>query len=168
MLNMECISPVFKITSPQFEVVKTIPEGMSKQIEEAVVDFIKTSHVPEGVDLRGFYHQTLEAIANASYLNGGGELWLGILDGELVTYILARICKDFDHRMTYQVSQAWVRKDQRGKPWVKEAWNKVRARAKSCFCYHFSVISSRGNDKAYCRFLGKGFRFYASILKEEL
>ena len=168
MLNMECISPEFKITTPRFEVFRSIPDGIAPQIEEAVKDFIKTSHVPDGVDLNGFYYQTLEAIANASYLGGGGDLWLGITDGKLVTYILARICKDFDQKLTYQVSQAWVREDQRGQKWVKEAWNKVRERAKNCMCKHFSVISSRGNDKAYCRFLGKGFHFYASILKEEL
>lgn len=153
---------------PDFRVFKFIPEGMAPQIEEAVIDFIKTSHVPDGIDKNGFYFQTLETIANSSVLGGGGDLWLGIIDGELVTYILARICKDFDQKLTYQVSQAWVRKDQRGQRWVKVAWNKVRQRAKDCFCKHFSVISSRGNDRAYCRFLGKGFHFYASILKEEI
>lgn len=153
---------------PFFEVIKYIPGGLSKQIEDAVHDFIKTSHVPEGVDIQGFYHQTLKGIANASYLNQGGDLWLGMLDGQLVTYILAHVGQDIDHKLTYTVSQAWVRKDQRGKPWVKWAWEKVRQRAKDCLCGHFMVISSRGNDKAYCRFLGKGFHYYASILKEEI
>lgn len=169
MLNMECISPVFKVTKPRFELCKTIPEGIPKQIEAAVVDFMKTSHMPEGIDLNSFYNQTLQSIAARSVMNQpGGDLWLGICDGELYTYILAHMGADLDGRMAYTVTQAWVRKDQYRKPWVKEAWEKVRQRAKSVFAKHFVVISSRGNDKAYCRFLGKGFHFYASLLKEEL
>jgi hypothetical protein len=153
---------------PDFRVVKVIPEGMAPQIEEAVKDFIRTSHTPHGVDHQGFYQQTLRAIANASYLNQGGDLWLGIIDGELVTYILAHVGQDIDQKLSYTVSQAWVRDDQRGQRWVKQAWEKVRQRAKDCLCGHFMIISSRGNDAAYCRFLGKGFHYYASMLKEEL
>lgn len=152
---------------PTFEIVKAIPKGIAPQIENAVVDFIHASHTPEGVHLGGFYQHTLQSIASASILNQGGDLWLGIKDGELYTYILAHIGQDVDHRLAYIVTQAWVREDQRGKPWVKWAWEKVRQRAKDSFCGHLMVISSRGNDKAYCRFLGKGFRPYASILKEE-
>ena len=168
MLNIECPSPVVKIKTPKFELFKHIPDGVSPQIEKGVQDFIKSSHLPKGVDIAGFYQQTLRAIANASYLNQGGDLWLGFIDGQLVTYILAHIGQDIDHRLSYVVSQAWVRKDQRGEKWVREAWQKVRQRAKDCFCGHLMVISSRGNDKAYCRFLGKGFHHYASMLKEEL
>lgn len=168
MLNLECPSPLLKIKSPRFEVVKVIPDGMAPQIEEAVQDFIKTSHVPKGVDLNGFYQQTLRAIANASYLGQGGDLWLGIMDGQLVTYILAHVGQDIDHKLVYTVSQAWVRQDQRGKKWVKEAWNKLMQRAKDCLCGHVMVISSREDDDVYCRFLGHGFHKYASMLKTEI
>lgn len=124
--------------------------------------------MPKGVNIEGFYYQTLQTIANISVMNQSGELWLGTIDGNLVTYILAHIGNDYDNRLGYMVTQAWVRKDQRGQKWVKEAWQQVRTRAKDCFCKHFSVISSRGHTKAYCRFLGKGFHLYAEILKEEL
>lgn len=116
----------------------------------------------------GFFNQTLQSIASASYLNQGGDFWLGTMNGNLVIYILAHIGNDYDGRLSYTVTQAWVRKDQRGKKWVKEVWEEVRARAKNCMCKHFSVISSRGKTAAYCRFLGKGFHPYAEILKEEL
>lgn len=170
MISVECISPHFKLVEPQspnFGLCRVIPEGMAPQIEMAVRDFIVSSHLPDGVDPEGFSRQTLQSIAAASYLSQGGELWLGILGGRLVTYILAHVGNDYDGRLAYTVTQAWVRKDQRGQKWVKEAWEKVRQRAKDCLCKHFVVLSSRGNDKAYCRFLGKGFHFYASILKEE-
>lgn len=164
-------SPYFHLyesEDPVFQIHKSIPEGMSPQIEKAVEDFLRTSQTPNGVDLAGYYHQTLQMIAGRTVLNQGGDLWLGIRDGQLMAYVLATLAPDFDGRLAYIVSQAWVRKDQRGKRWVKDAWAKVRRRAKDCFAVHFAVFSSRENDKAYCRFLGKGFRRYSSILKEEL
>lgn len=170
MLKVESGSPYLTLTNkyPDFGLCKSIPEGIPEQLQQAVRNFMVSSHLPDGVNPLGFYNQTLQAIASASYLNQAGELWLGISDGKLLTYILAHIANDFDGRLAYTVTQAWVRQDQRGKPWVKEAWQKVRKRAKDCLCGHLVVLSSRGNDKAYCRFLGKGFHFYGSILKEEI
>ncbi len=170
MIQIECLSPHLKILEPvrpNFGLAKVIPQGIAPEIEAAVKDFIVSSHLPEGVDKEGFFYQTLQAIAAASYLNQGGELWLGIMNGRLVTYILAHVGNDYDGRLAYIVTQAWVRKDQRGHKWVKWAWEEVRQRAKDCFCKHFAVFSSRGKTKAYCRFLGKGFHYYAEILKEE-
>jgi hypothetical protein len=164
-------SPHFKVLEPDFplfRIVKEIPPAITPQLELAVKDFIVSSHLPKGVDPKGFYYQTLQGLASASYLGQGGELWLGTVKGELWIYLMAHVGQDYDQRLTYTVTQAWVKKSQRGKPWVKKVWEQVRQRAKDCMCGHFVVISSRGNDKAYCRFLGKGFHFYASILKEEL
>lgn len=170
LANVIVDSPFFVLKedeNPVFELHKSIPKGIAPQLEKAVEDFIRTSHIPKGIDFNGFYYQTLKVIAGAGVLNQGGDLWLGISDGELWTYILAQIGENYDQKLAYTITQAWVRKDQRGQPWVKWAWEKVRQRAKDCFCKHFAVLSSRGNDKAYCRFLGKGFHYYASILKEE-
>lgn len=167
---VESVSPLLKLVypeKPEFRLHSNIPSGFAPQIENAVRDFMVTSHMPAGVDQMGFYNQTLQAIAAASYLHQGGELWLGISGDQLWTYILAHVGNDFDGRLAYTVTQAWVRKDQRGKPWVKEAWGQVRQRAKDCLCKHFVVFSSRGKTDAYCRFLGKGFHPYAEILKEE-
>lgn len=170
MISVECLSPHLKLVeheNPDFGLSKAIPTGMAPQIENAVRDFIVSSHLPDGVDREGFFRQTLQSIAAASYLGQGGDLWLGFMNGHLVTYIIAHVGNDFDGKLAYTVSQAWVRGDQRGQKWVKWAWEKVRQRAKDCLCKHFVVLSSRGNDQAYCRFLGKGFHFYSSILKEE-
>lgn len=150
-----------------FRVVKSIPEGVTRQIENAVNDFIASSHMPNGVDPTGFYFQTLEAIANATYLGGGGEFWIGTKDGELLIYILGHVAKDIDNRLSYHVSQAWVREDHRGRPVVKEWWEAVRERAKSLFCKHLVITSTR-NPKAYQRFLGHGMTQYAVMMKEEL
>lgn len=170
MIKIESLSPHLSLVEPErpyFGLAKVIPEGMAPQLENAVRDFMVSSHLSDAIDKEGFYRQTLQGIAAASYLSQGGELWLGVSRGTLWTYILAHVGNDFDGRLSYTVTQAWVKKDQRGQPWVKEAWEKVRQRAKDCLCKHFVVLSSRGNDKAYCRFLGKGFHFYGSILKEE-
>lgn len=170
MISVESLNLQLKLTEPKmpdFRLRKEIPAGMAPQIENAVRDFMVSSHLPEGVDKQGFYNQTLQAIAGASYLGQGGELWLGTLNGNLVIYLLGHVGSDYDGRLSYTVTQAWVRKDQRGQKWVKWAWEQVRQRAKDCLCSHFAIFSSRGNDKAYCRFLGKGFHFYCSILKQE-
>ena len=170
MINVESPSPYLKLVDteePRFGLHKSIPARFAPQIENAVRDFMVSSHLPNGVDPEGFYRQTLQAMAAASYLNQGGELWLGLLEGRLVIYILAHVGNDYDGRLAYTVTQAWVRKDQRGKRWVKDAWEQVRQRAKDCLCNHLAIFSTRGNDAAYCRFLGKGFHFYSSILKEE-
>jgi hypothetical protein len=150
---------------PFFRVVKAIPDGLSSQIEAAVFDFMKTSHVPKGIDQSGFYQQTLAAIANCTYMGGGGDFWVGVKDGKLTTYVLAHVSKDIDHRMSYNVSQAWVERSYRGRPIVKEWYEQMRQRAKDLFCGHLVITSSR-NAKAYKRFLGHGMDDYAILLKE--
>lgn len=164
-------SPHFTVLAPQkpvFEICRAIPEGLREQISKAVIDFVVASELPKGIDKNGFYYQTLQSIANSAILGQGRELWLGIHGDELWTYILAGIAPDFDGRLAYTVHQAWVRKDQRGKPWVREAWQKVRERAKDTLCSHFVVNSTKGRTEAYCRFLGKNFHKVAEVLKEEL
>lgn len=160
--------PITFIQKPTFEVVKSIPEHLTPQIESAVRDFIVSSHSDDGtISVPGFYNQTLQCMANATYLGQGGELWLGTLNGQLLIYILALVNTDIDGRLTYHVSQAWVREDYRGNLIVKDWWEAVRKRAKNLFCSHLVIVSSRGH-KAYERFLGHGLKLYAHMLKEEL
>lgn len=170
MTTVECPIPEFKIIfkEPLFTLAKVIPSGMAPQFQEAVKDFIVSSGLPDGIDKNGFYYQTLQTIANSAILGQGRELWLGTRDSELYAYILSWIAPDFDGRLSYTVTQAWVRKDQRGQPWVREAWQKVRQRAKDTLCTHFTVFSTKENTKAYCRFLGKGFHKVNEVLKEEI
>lgn len=152
---------------PYFRVVKSLPVGLTPQIEAAIQDFMLTSHMPEGIELRGFYYQTLQAMANAAILGGGGELWLGTIEGELVVYVLAYINNDFDGRLAYHVSQAWIKKEYRGKPIAKEWWAQIKQRARDCLCGHLCLTSSR-NPKAYARWLGDGMTYYAALLKQAL
>lgn len=155
-------------TEPNFGIANFIPSGMNDQIADAVADFMASSNLPHGIHEQGFFYQTLQAISTSAILGQGRELWLGILNGTLYTYILASIGPDFDGRLAYTVSQAWVKEDQRGKPWVRKAWEMVRQRAKDTLCSHFVVHSTKKNTEAYCRFLGKGFHKVSEILKEEL
>lgn len=169
-MNSQTMSNAIEVSiqdKPHFRVVNAIPEGFTKQIENAVRDFIVSSRTPEGVDHSGFYYQTLEAIASATYLNGGGEFWVGTENGRLLIYIIAHISKDIDQRLTYHVSQAWVHPKYRGNLVVKEWWEAIRERAKNLFCGHLVITSTR-NPKAYERFLGNGMKKYAVIMKEEL
>lgn len=152
---------------PSFGVVKIIPKWAVPQVEAAVKDFIKTSHLPQGIDIPGFYYQTLEAIAGATYLGGSGDFWLATHNGQVVVYGLAHISKDIDQKLCYHISQMWVTKEFRGKPIVKTWWEQIRQRAKDCFCKHLVITSSR-NPKAYKRFLGNGMHDYATLLKEEI
>ncbi len=150
-----------------FSVRGSIPHGFGPMLEVAVKDFIVSSHVPDGIDLKGFYNQTLSAMASATVLAQGGELWLGTKGDELLIYVLAHIGNDFDGRLSYNISQCWVRKDYRGNGIVKEWWEAIRSRAKDCLCKHLSMTSSR-SPKAYMRWLGGGLQEYATILKQEI
>jgi len=161
-------APVIVTPGLVFERRQAIPEHFSEKIQDAVKDFMRSSGMPSGVDLKGFYYQTLQAIAESAIWGQGRELWLGTLGDDLYTYILASIGHDFDGRLAYTVSQAWVKEDQRGQMWVKDAWQKVRQRAKDTLCSHFVVHSTKQDTDAYCRFLGKGFHKVSEILKEEL
>lgn len=178
MLNMECPSANSTVgeqnglgmifsARPSFSLSKAIPEGLAPEIEAAVRDFVKTSHSCEGVDEEGFYQQTLQAIAEATILGQSGDFWLGIDDQGVWAYALCRIVKDIDNRLTYWCAQSWMRKDMRGLKWYRYGMEKIKARAKACFCAHMVIVSSR-NAEAYLRFLGDTWHTYATLLKEDI
>lgn len=152
---------------PVLGIIKEIPKEIAPQLESAVIDFMETSHSPQGVNKEGFFNQTLESIANCTYLRGNGELWASIFEGKLLSYALASITRDVDGRLTYHVYQAWVCKEYRRNPIVKEWWEQIRVRAKGLFCKHLLITSSR-NTEAYKRFLGHGLHEYAVLLKEDI
>lgn len=174
MLNMDCPTVTVStnaitkfVEKPTFAVVKVIPEWAVAQVEAAVKDFIASSHPCEGVDPTGFYNQTLESIANCTYLGNGGDFWLGVDSKGVYGYAICRVVKDVDNRLVYWCSQSWMRKDIRGLDYYKFGMNKIKERAKSLFCAHIVIVSSR-NAKAYLRFLGKNWHEYATLLKEDI
>lgn len=152
---------------PIFSVRKSIPSGFAPILEVAVKDFIVSSHVPEGIDIQGFYNQTLSAIASSTVLGQGGEFWMGTKNDELLIYVLANFGNDLDGRLSYNISQCWVRKDYRGNPIVKKWWEAIRQRAKDFLCKHIVITSSR-NPEAYMRWLGGGLHHYVTLLKQEI
>lgn len=149
-----------------FRIVNDLNETIARQLAGAINEFMKDSDLGRGVDEIGYFEATKNAMIEACL--GNGDLWIGTLDEALVIYILAGMSNEVDNRLTYWVSQAWVRKDQRGLPWVRQAWQTIRERAIETKCAHIVTISGRENNEAYCRFLGKGWHIYGVLLKEDL
>ena len=151
---------------PKLQIVKQLPKSLKpKTVEAAVLSFIDDSGAKG--DKLGIFNQTIETIANATFLGRGGDFWLSEKDGEAIAFIIANITKDIDNRLCYWVNAAWVRQDFRGNPIVKDWWEGVREHAKRCFCRHLVIVSSRG-DKSYPRFLKHNLEKYADLLKEDL
>lgn len=154
----------------EFKKITKLPDGLTyKAIEFAVREFVKDSHTKEsGADPDGLYQQTLEIIANAIiYGSEARQFWIAHLDGEVFAYVIASVSKDVDNKQTYWITQAWVNKKARGHKIVKTWYQMLREEAIRLGCKHIVVPSSRG-VKAYLRFLGKGWKLYLSLLKEDL
>lgn len=138
-----------------------------KEIERLVAE--ATNEIDVKGDKAGFYQQTIETIANATFLQKGGDFWL-IWDDEsklALGFIVGYISKDIDNKITYWCTLAYAAKQIRRQKQVKQLWQLVRETAKQKFCKHILVVSSRNNE-AYCRFLGENWHEYATILKEDI
>lgn len=141
----------------------TIPVSY-KEIERLVA--LAADEIDVKGDKQGFYQQTIETIANATFLNRGGDFWLIWEKEKALGFIIGYTSKDIDNKLVYWCTQAYADQSIRGSEYPKQLWQKVREYAKQNFCKHMIVVSSR-NDEAYCRFLGKGWHKYASLLKED-
>lgn len=149
----------------KFEIARGSLPIPSSSVEKAVESFIKEIDV-KGEKL-GFYNQTINAMYAAVY-RGNGDLWLGYDEnGCLLAYVMGHVTTDIDNRLTYWLGQAWVSPTIRGNSTVKEWWQKIRAQAKEYMCKHIVIVSARNNE-AYCRWLGKGWHEYATLLKEDI
>lgn len=163
---VESISPHLHLhEEPYFRLLREIPEGLGPQIEHCVKEFVKDSKIGQGIDAIGFFNQTIESIAQMTYLNMGGDFWIGTVDGKVMAYVLARASKDIDNKMSYWISQAYADKSVRFTPFIKEAMAAIRQRAKDCLCRHIVVVAGR-NSRAYKRMFG--FHDYAVLLKEDI
>lgn len=151
---------------PKIKIHKQIPKTISNRALELAIELFVTESNVKG-DPIGFKNQTIESIANATFLNGGGDFWLAEDNGKVAIYLLARVTKDIDNSLTYWVNQAWVHPNWRGHRVVKDWWEEIRKQAKRYFCKHLVIVSSR-NPKAYSRFLGHGLEEYATLMMENL
>lgn len=153
--------------SPELRLLKgDLPKSLSpRAIEIAVESFI--AEVELHGDSVGFFNQTIQAIADATFLNRGGDFWVVIDNGDIAAYAIAHIMPDIDGKLTYRMGQAWVRKDWRRSPSVKGWWDQIRARARECLCQHMLIVSAR-NPKAFARWLGNKSRIYATLLLGEV
>lgn len=138
----------------------------SSWIDIAVASFVKESHLDPSIDPVGFYNMTIDVIAKAVLFGDKSkDFWVCYDDNGVISYSLCNYTIDIDNTLCYQVAQAWVRKDFRGRPIVKDWWKQIRQHAIDTFCKHIVVPSSRGS-KVYERFLG--FKPYMVVLKEDL
>jgi len=131
----------------------------------------ESGQADKGVEKRGYIDQTLGVVAGSTFLNKGGDCWIiENEDGTCGGYLLASFVVDIDNKPCYWVSQAYVDKEHRGGigSFRDYCWQIVRQHAKSHFCHHLVVVSSRENSKAYCKLLGRNFLEYAALLKEDL
>lgn len=140
-----------------------------RAIEDAVNSFVLDSHTNEtGAECIGLYNQTIENIFNyTNCLDNSRQFWMAEEDGEVMAYAMCHVSKDVDNKLCYWITQAWVHPLLRGTKQVKEFYSILREEAKKNLCSHIIVPSSRGVE-AYCRFLGKGWKPYVTLLKEDL
>lgn len=95
-------------------------------------------------------------------------LWLDTnADGKVSGYVLTHLSKDVDNKLCYYMTQAWLHPQFRHTSYAKEAISLLKQHAKSLWCKHIIVVSSR-NTKAYLRFLGSKWHVYTTLLKEDI
>jgi hypothetical protein len=143
---------------------KELPPLNDLAIERAVKAF--TEEVDVKGNVVGFFKQTMAGI-HAAVFEERGDFWLSTENGEVLGYLMGRMAFDVDNELTYWLSQAWIAPQLRRTPIVKQWFEQIRAHAKTSGCKHIIVVSGRGAD-AYCRFLGKGWHTYATLLKEDI
>ena len=153
----------------EFKKITIMPILKHGEIEKAVRGFVKDSHTEEThADPDGLYNQTLKCIAQVLMFKADGrQFWLAEHDGEVLAYALCHISEDVDNQLCYWITQAWASPTIRSHKIIKIWFQQFREEAKKLMCKHIIIPSSRG-VKAYCRWLGKGWHPYVTLLKEDI
>ncbi len=139
-------------------------------VDRALESFVRDSHVlTEGVDGAGVLQQLRDNVAASILFKNSPEsfIWAAEENGEVAAWAMTHTSKGIDNRSCYWMTNAWVAKQHRRQPYVKEWFKALKDDAKALGCAHILIPSSR-NSKAYCRFLGGGFHEYLTILKEDI
>lgn len=156
--------------NPPLQNLTSLPSLPPGSIESAIQAFIMESGaLADGVDELGLYNQMIEAVANIVMLKKAphAQFWLAYENGKVVAFCFSHWAIGVDGRMCLWLTDAWINKEYRGIKTAKEYFKTLREFAQKSLCKHILVVSSR-NDKAYCRFLGKGWKPYLTVLKEDI
>lgn len=150
----------------ELKIYKQLPENY-KSLENAARAFVNEAHIREK-EREGLYQMTLEGMLNATLLeHKNNTLWLAEEGGEVKCYVLTTFVKDVDNSLCCSITQAWVSKELRRDPIIKQWREQLYEYAKKHFCKHILIPSSR-SEKAYLRWLGPNFHKYLTILKSDL
>lgn len=149
-----------------YKLISSLSEVNKDWIEQAVHTFVDESHA-EGNKL-GIIQQTLENIVHATELRTPGQyFWLFEQEGQPKGYILSHVSKDVDNTLCYWITQAYAEKSVRRHPDVRAFYQRLKEHAKTLFCKHILIPSSR-NEEAYIRWLGENLEVYSTTLKEDI
>jgi len=148
-----------KLWKGQFPLVWMAP------LNSILISMYSESDLSLHMSLQGFSTHTMEQIRSA--VNGNGEFWVCTDGINLLGYLLGGMSKDINNELTYVVRQAWVSTLIRRTPIVKQMLGSILMNAKANFCKHV-VLSAARNEKAYLRWLGKGWNRYVTLLRGEL
>lgn len=154
--------PILNITS--------LPKLLPNEIEKAVESFIKESGaLVDGVDEKGLYEQMIRSIADIVLFKKAphAQFWLAHENERVVAFCFSHWGYGVDGRLCLWLTDAWIAKEYRGIKRAKAYFHTFREFAKNSLCKHILVVSSREN-KSYCRFLGKGWKPYFTVLKEDI
>ncbi len=149
------------------EVPATLNRGA---LDRAIENFVADSHsVVDNVSADGLCGELAKCVAASIVFKNSPDsfVWVAEDAGEAAAWAMTQVRKDIDGSKCYWMTNAWVAKQHRFKPYVKEWFQTLRADAKAQGCSHILIPSSR-SSRAYCRFLGGGFKEYLTILKEDV
>lgn len=134
-------------------------------LEQAVREFAKTNATEK--EYQGLVQQTYENILHATeFKTPSRYLWVIEQDNKPVGYVLSYVSKDVDNTLCYWLMQAYADPSVRGQQFLKDLYPTLKEHAKSLFCHHVLIPSSRGTS--YIRWLGADLHQYAVILKEDI
>lgn len=152
----------------EFKFITEVPKGLTRSEVERVVElFIRESHI-KNVNATGLFNQILMAIASVLYAKRDNVyFWVAEDQGKIKAWALTHTSTDVDNSLSYWMTDAWVDKEYRQTPLVKQWYNDLRKHARELDCKHILIPSSR-NTKAYLRFLGRNWHEHLTILKEDI
>ncbi len=140
-------------------------------IDRALEAFVTDSREIIGrVDPRGALQQLRDSVAAAIIFKNTPSSYFWVAEdegGEVAAWAMTQCRTDIDGTLCYWMTNAWVAKQHRFKPYVKTWFQSMREDAVRFGCKHILIPSSR-NSRAYCRFLGGGFHEYLTILKADI